>query len=69
MNFTDSQVAAKYEAAFKNNPVVHVPGIFKGKLNLITKEAADALVAQKSNLLKIKTQPGSTSSYHDGILK
>jgi hypothetical protein len=67
MTLNDSQVADKYELTFHYNVLVHVPGIYRGKLKDINLKAADLLFAKGSNLLKLKTKPGSTVPYQSGI--
>ena len=62
MEFTNADVAAKYNYGHSKDPIVHVPGAknkngWKGNLTTIPLEAADRLYAMGSNLLTLKTEP------------
>lgn len=54
MKFTKPEVAEKFEALTANDILVHKAGLYSGTFSNISLKMAQAMVKQKSNLIKEK---------------
>lgn len=52
LQFTDPEVASRYECLTDHDHTVTKAGIYRGKLSAITWKMARCMVRQKSNLIK-----------------
>lgn len=54
VKFTKPEVAEKFEALITDDVLVHKAGVYSGAFSNISLKMAEAMVKQKSNLIKAK---------------
>lgn len=57
VNFTVPEVADKFESLAESDVLVHKAGVYSGQFSNISLKMAQAMVKQKSNLIKAKEIP------------